>query len=123
MKIKLDENIPAELIATLAVFGHDVDTVMSEGLTGNDDATIWQAAQNTERFLITQDMDFSDARTYAPGKHCGLLLLRLRDPSRSRLIARMTHICNQETMSEWERCFVVATDHKIRVRRQAPASR
>ena len=37
MKIKLDENLPASATAILRAAGHDVDTVVSEGLTGAPD--------------------------------------------------------------------------------------
>lgn len=47
MKIKLDENIPARLIAILGRLRHEVDTVKSEGLAGRDDATVWEEAQRT----------------------------------------------------------------------------
>jgi hypothetical protein len=32
MKIKIDENLPARLVAMLSDLGHDVDTVVAEGL-------------------------------------------------------------------------------------------
>ena len=35
-----------------------------------------KAAQSDGRFLITQDLDFSDAREYVPGTHHGLLRVR-----------------------------------------------
>jgi predicted nuclease of predicted toxin-antitoxin system len=54
------------------------------------DEEIWAAAQKESRFLITQDLDFSDERKFSPGSHCGLLLLRLG-------------------------CFVVVTAREIRV--------
>ena len=78
MKIKLDENIPVDLAATLGE-SNDVDTVQSEGLQGRDDRTIWAAAQAEGRFLVTQDLDFSDLRQFLPGTHCGILLLRPRE--------------------------------------------
>ena len=62
MLIKLDENLPSRLVDALALFGHDVDTVHAEGLSGHSDGDVWQAAQVAERFLITQDLDFSDMR-------------------------------------------------------------
>lgn len=49
MKIKLDENIPLAVAELLRSLGHDVDTVVSEGLTGTDTDTdtdddhVWQA--------------------------------------------------------------------------------
>jgi predicted nuclease of predicted toxin-antitoxin system len=73
VRIKLDENLPFRL-------DHETDTVPQEGLTGQNDAHVWQAAQTTGRFFITQDLDFSDARRFVPGTHHGLLLVRLRDP-------------------------------------------
>ena len=47
MKLKLDENLPEALIASLAALGHDVDNVRLEGLAGRDDPTVWQAAQES----------------------------------------------------------------------------
>jgi len=38
---------------------------------------MWSAARRDERFLITQDLDFSDIRQFKPGTHPGLLLVRL----------------------------------------------
>lgn len=49
--------------------GHDVDTVPEEHLSGRPDAEIWQIVSAEGRFLITQDLDFSDTRQFAPGTH------------------------------------------------------
>ena len=67
MKIKLDENLPFRLATILNELGHDVHTPREEGLSGHADSEIWQTAQSESRFLITQDMDFSDSRQFAPG--------------------------------------------------------
>jgi predicted nuclease of predicted toxin-antitoxin system len=115
MKIKLDENLPRQLAVVLRQLSHDVETVIDEGLAGHLDADVWRAAQREFRFLITQDMDFSDSRKFAPGTHCGLLLVRLRSPSRNALIQRVVTLFQTQEVSEWERCFVVATERKLRV--------
>ena len=60
MNIKLDENLPERLVSELEALGHDVDTVPSEHLAGRVDHEVWQAAQVADRFLFTQDLDFSD---------------------------------------------------------------
>jgi predicted nuclease of predicted toxin-antitoxin system len=65
MKIKLDENLPLRLTAPLKDLGHDVHTVRAERPIGHPDSEIWEAAQTESRFLITQDMDFSDSRKFA----------------------------------------------------------
>jgi hypothetical protein len=92
MKLKLDENLPESLLATLKGLGHDVDNVTAEGLAGQADPDVWEAAQKAERFLITQDLDFSDIRKFSPGTHQGLMLVRLRVPGRSALSDRITAV-------------------------------
>jgi predicted nuclease of predicted toxin-antitoxin system len=85
-------------------------------LAGQDDVAIWNAAQHAERFLITQDLDFSDIRRYLPGTHYGLMIVRLRDPSRTSLAQRVSAAFETEHIDQWKRSFVVVTDRKIRVR-------
>jgi predicted nuclease of predicted toxin-antitoxin system len=115
LKVKLDENMPCDLEVALS-FVDDVDTVGSEGLSGASDDEVWQAAQREHRFLVTQDLDFSDLRKFAPGTHAGLLLLRISNPSRRRLNERLHDLFRFEDVESWRGCFVVATDSKVRVR-------
>lgn len=117
MKIKLDENIPARVAEVLISLGHDADTVPQEGLSGSDDSTVWQAAQREGRFLITQDLDFSDIRQFRPGTHSGLLVVRLVNPARRHLIGHIRDLFETEPVADWQGCFVVATERKIRVQR------
>lgn len=117
MRIKLDENMPAGLVAILTRLGHDVDTAPQEGLAGENDARLWAATQQENRFFITQDLDFSDVRLYEPGMHHGLLLVRLRKPGRNALKQKVTHLFQTEPVESWQACFVVATEQKVRVRR------
>jgi predicted nuclease of predicted toxin-antitoxin system len=118
MKAKIDEDLPVEVAARLVALGHDVQTVFDEGLQGSPDREIWEAAPREGRLLVTQDLDFSDVRRFAPGTHHGVLLIRLRFPSRLKLIARIEEIFVAEDVNRWAGCFVVATERKIRVRRK-----
>ena len=115
MKIKLDENLPHQLATLLKNLGHEVHTLHEERLVGRPDAEVWEATQKESRFLITQDLDFSDSRKFAPGSHHGILLIRLRSPNRRALIERIEEMFRKENVSEWVGCFVVATERKIRV--------
>jgi len=117
MKIKLDENIPTSLQDLIAAHGHDVDTVVSEGIAGRDDSVVWRHACKAGRFLITQDLDFSDIRRFTPGTHHGILLVRLRDPGILALRARIEGLLQTEDLETWASCVVVATDTKLRIRR------
>jgi predicted nuclease of predicted toxin-antitoxin system len=115
MKIKLDENLPDQLAAMLQKLGHDAHTTPQQGLNGRADREIWEASQKESRFLVTQDLDFSDLRKFSPGSHFGILLVRLHFPSRKNLIERVGEIFRTETLSDWKGCFVVATERKIRI--------
>ena len=117
MKLKLDENLPASLGARLAALGFDVQTVLGEGLGGHGDADVWAAAQAEARFLITQDLDFSDARRFAPGTHAGLLLVRLPDREQWRASDYVVGWLAAPEAQHWSGCFVVATTSRIRVYR------
>jgi predicted nuclease of predicted toxin-antitoxin system len=117
VRIKLDENLPDRLVPVLTALGHDVDTVHGEQLTGRTDPDVWTAAQSTQRFLVTQDIDFSDVRRYTPGTHAGLLLLRLPRPGRNAVLERVTRLFRTEQIETWAGCLVVATDQKVRIRR------
>lgn len=117
MKIKLDENLPMALATRLRGLGHDVETVREEGLEGKKDDRIWTSAQSEGRFLITQDLDFSDARKFAPGSHSGILLVRLREPGRLALTTIVGEIFASQDVHEWPGCFIVLTERKLRVMR------
>lgn len=122
MRIKLDENLPTALVSVLASLGHDVDTVPSERVAGASDPEVWRAAQRSKRFLITQDLDFSDIRRFAPGTHAGLLLVRLREPGRLALTNRVAELFGSEDVTSWAGCFLVVTARKPRIRRPSTST-
>jgi len=119
MRIKLDENLPASLVPDLTALGHDVDTALDEGLQGERDEHVWLETQAAQRFLITQDLDFSDVRRFAPGSHCGILLVRFASPGRARLHQGVLALVADAGFVTWEKCLVVASEHKLRIRRPA----
>jgi len=116
MKAKLDENLPLQIATRLRELGHDVHTTQQENLSGCNDSALWKEAQREGRTLITQDLDFSDNRRFTPGTHHGIVLIRLRPPSRRRLVERVEEVFQREAVSAWTGCFVVVTEQKVRVR-------
>jgi predicted nuclease of predicted toxin-antitoxin system len=115
VRIKLDENIPASSALRLSALGFDVDTVLGEGLNGKTDREVWAGAQAEGRFLVTQDLDFSDARVFAAGTHAGLFIVRLPDSEQWRLGDYLAAWFADPDVESWQRCLVVATPHKLRV--------
>jgi predicted nuclease of predicted toxin-antitoxin system len=117
MRVKIDENLPAVLETILTTLGHNVDTVPAEGLAGRNDDEVLAASRKSGRFLLTQDLHFSDSRRMERQRHPGVLLLRLRNPNRVALIARIAFLFEQEDVQNWEGCIVIATETKVRIRR------
>jgi len=120
MKIKLDENLPATVAITLRALGYDVHTIHDENLVGCDDPTLWAAAQRERRFLITQDLDFSDIRQFAPGTHAGIMVIRLTTPGRLALAEKIETAFRTESTERWPGGFLVLTDHKLSLRLAPP---
>jgi len=117
MRIKLDENLPTELIDALGAMGHEVEDVYGEQLSGHIDPEVWEASQREQRLLITQDIAFGDARMFRPGQHAGFVLVRLKRPGRGALLLKLSQVFASENVESWSGCFVVVSDSKIRVRR------
>jgi predicted nuclease of predicted toxin-antitoxin system len=117
MRIKLDENIPASAVARLRSSGHDADSVLEEGFGGREDDAVWEAAQTEGRFFITQDLDFSDVRRFAPGTHHGVMLVRIPEEEQPRLPDYLASWFSTGDSASWAGAFVVATPHKLRVTR------
>ncbi|MBV9804140.1 MAG: DUF5615 family PIN-like protein [Solirubrobacterales bacterium] len=55
MKVKLDENVPRRAAQLLGGRGHQIDTVLDEGLGGAPDADVLRAATSDGRLLVTLD--------------------------------------------------------------------
>jgi len=117
MRIKLDENLPTDLVAELRSLGHDVEDVYAEGLSGRPDGEIWTAAQTEARLLVTQDIRFGDARMFTPGAHAGFVLLRLKRPDLPTILEKLREVFAKPDVESWSGCFVVIGDLKVRVRR------
>jgi len=117
VKLKLDGNLPVTAAPRLAALGFDTDTVHDEALTGRPDDDVWAAAQKVGRFLITQDLDFSDARKFAPGTHHGLLVVRLPDTEQWRVGDYLVGWFSLPDAATWGGTVVVGTPAKLRVLR------
>lgn len=117
MKILLDENLPMRLVRALRALGHDVEHVYSKDLSSKPDDDVQALARAEGRFLITQDRRFADARRFPRGAHAGVLFVRMKQPGRLALYARIRALFETEDVESWSGCFAVLSDAKLRVRR------
>lgn len=86
MRVKLDENLPAQLRSLFTESGHDAETVVDEGLGGASDVEVAAVSVGEERVLVTQDLDFSDIRTYPPAEYYGIVVFRLSTGARDAVV-------------------------------------
>ncbi len=78
MKCKLDENLGDIGRDVLAAAGHDVATVATQGLSGSDDASLFQVCRAEARVLVTLDRDFGEILRFAPENTAGIAVLDCR---------------------------------------------
>ncbi len=117
MSVKLDENLGRVHAAMLRQAGYNVDRVYDEGLSGEEDDTLWRRVCAEGRFFITLDLDFSDVRRFAPGTHPGILLLRPRTGGRQAVLDVLTRVLHEQPLELIEGCLSVADETYTRVRR------
>jgi predicted nuclease of predicted toxin-antitoxin system len=59
VRLKADENLPQSVVELVQSRGHDVHTVVEEGLGGAKDSVVARAALDEQRVLLTLDQDFA----------------------------------------------------------------
>ena len=92
MKLKIDENLPAECAVLLRDAGFHADTVVEEQLSGADDTVIAARAQLESRVLVTLDLDFGNVQSYPPSQHAGIIILRPKRQDKRTVLILMGRI-------------------------------
>lgn len=72
MKLKLDENLGERGRRALRDAGHDVSTVLEQGLASASDRELLSRCVADGRALVTLDPDFANVVVFAPHQHVGL---------------------------------------------------
>ena len=90
MKLKLDENLGVRGAELFRVAGHDVATVVEQGATSASDAELAMLCAAEGRCLVTFDLDFADTRRYPPSECAGIVVLRLRAPTSTAQVRRIS---------------------------------
>ena len=116
MKFKIDENLPMECAEILKDSGFEADTVYDEGLNGNPDSKIFTVCSQEKMVLITLDLDFSDIRTYPPNTHFGIIIFRLNNQSKLKIIQKLKQITPILGTELLEGCIWIVDDKIIRIR-------
>ena len=123
MRVKLDENLPRDLADALSRQGHDVDTVLDEHLGGREDRVVVQAATDARRMVITLDRGVGDIRSFPPGSHAGVVVLRPVSQNPATILELANRLLDAHEMGELSGCVVIVEPQRLRIRRPGRSER
>lgn len=107
MRIIVDENIPLITVNGLRELGHDVMDIRGTELEGIPDRELWNIVKKEGRLLITTDKGFMQNRYE---KHHGILIIRLKQPNRSKINQKALKGITLFSEKEWPLKTVVMQD-------------
>jgi predicted nuclease of predicted toxin-antitoxin system len=116
VRFKIDENLPVEVAAALRAKSHDAVSVEDQGLGGAPDSRIAEVCASENRCLLTLDTDFPDIRSYPPGSHSGIVVLRLAAQDKSSVLAVVARLIRTFQNRSPEGALWVVDESKIRIR-------
>jgi predicted nuclease of predicted toxin-antitoxin system len=119
LKVMVDEDLPRKAVEILKEYGYDATSVLEEGIRGIKDAQLWITVQNNKQFLVTADKGFGDIRTYPPGEHFGILLLRPDEDGIRPVIDLLKKVLESYRLEDLVGITTVATPRGIRLRKEA----
>jgi predicted nuclease of predicted toxin-antitoxin system len=117
MHVKVDEDLPKAAVQMLRRRGHEALGVVEQGMGGAKDPDLWQAVQAERRFLVTADKGFGDIRSYPPGTHQGILLLRPDQSGIRPVLDLLERVLTAYELEALVGTVVVVTPRGVRIRR------
>jgi predicted nuclease of predicted toxin-antitoxin system len=116
VKFKIDENLPSDTAGLLRSAGIDAVTVGQQGLNGAPDPAVANACLLEERVLITLDVGFADIRTYPPGSHPGIVVMRPSSQDKATVMGIVTRLLGLVQAEPLEGKLWVVDDDRMRIR-------
>lgn len=120
VRLKLDEGLSNRLKPTLQELGHDVDTVIDEGLKSEADTVVADTARQNDRMLFTLDKGLVNfnLEQYAPGKHPGIVVFRLKSFGRGTVTRFVEDFVRSQDLDKFIGCVAIVEPGKVRIRRK-----
>lgn len=116
MRFKLDENFGTRTQKLFMDAGHQVETVVGEGLQGCSDQCLLEACRAEKLCLVTFDIDFADVKRFPPATGYGLVVIRIpRNPSITALENLVRQFLSALSRMSVERMLWIVEWGRIRI--------
>jgi len=89
MKFLLDENFPRLSADFIKSCGHEAIRFDEACDSGDDDETVFSAAQRLGATILTSDRDFYHTMPLLHPTHAGIVVVALRQPNRAAITSRL----------------------------------
>jgi predicted nuclease of predicted toxin-antitoxin system len=116
MNFKLDENLPADLLADLHAAGHQAQTVHEERLTGAPDPAVMEKVQSEHRIFLTMDKGIANTRMYPPERYAGIILFRPRSTGRGTVLTFVRRHLQSLLQTDLTGHLLVVSERGTRIR-------
>jgi predicted nuclease of predicted toxin-antitoxin system len=117
MQLLADENIQQPTVRFLQDRGWDIQWIPDEGLSGADDARVFEHAQKEHRALLTYNADFVDVRALEASRHSGIIRLRFSNQRQDFVHPHLLAAFEQLRHTDLRDTLVTITDERIRRRK------
>jgi len=116
LRIKVDQNLPAECAVLLRAAGLEADTAEAEGLSDADDSFIAERGRTEGGALVTLDLGFSDIRSYPPQEYSGIIVFRSKAQDKVTLLSILRRLILVLRERSPERQLWIVESDRIRYR-------
>ena len=116
MLIKVDENLPTQVVDLFREAGHDAVSVLDQALRGCSDDSLAEVCQTEGRVLLSLDLDFADIRAFPPTEYRGLVVLRLAKQDLDHVLGVVRRLVSVMAGESPERKLWIVEEDRIRVR-------
>ncbi len=116
--VKLDEDLPDRLADAVEKHGYAGATVRGQSWSGLKDPLLWSKVNAEGCFFVTADKGFSDLRSFPPGTHPGILILRPDKESVLDFTALLESVLRSRRLESLAGFVTVANSRGVRIRRQ-----
>lgn len=110
MKFFLDENFPRSVVDIIVAAGHEVIAFTDLCEFGDDDESVFAAAQSMGAVILTSDRDFYHTMPLLHPDHAGIVVIALRQPNRASIRLRLQWFLDNFKESIANKVFILR-DH------------